>query len=269
MEVTTSRHQSRVLPSCSWLMLGFILFFGLLGCGGGGDSADSDPKGYYDSGNAAVKLIDDTTPLPIADLQGMVSGNRFMLISVIETLLYDGTITDITGNTYTATVNIYEDGDLLPDTATVVGSITTASSMTGTLTGVGAGNGTFSLTYSVNNSPSALSRIAKDWLGPLNGAPAGGDSNTTISGAGAISRGIGYLGSVPVLAGCDIDAGSTVLPISGVNVYSVNISLSTCTDMLVDGSYTGFATTQTIADETLNIAFSNGNFSGSGAIPFN
>ena len=272
MEVTTSRHQSRVLPSGSWLMLGFILFFGLVGCGGGGgDPAIPDPKGYYDPGSASVMVTGDTGPLSFTDLHGMVSGNRFMLISASEVLLYDGTITGITDNTYTATVKIYRDGVLIPTaegTANVTGTFTAGSSMLGSMDGTGAGNGTFSLTYSVNNSPSALSRIAKDWRGPMNGLVDG--IKTIISNAGALSReaGIGYSLGTPALGGCNFDAGSTVLPISGVNIYDVTINLISCTNPVIDGAHTGFATTQTIDNLTLNIAFSNGNFSGSGALLF-
>ena len=272
MEVTTSRHQSRVLPSGSWLMLGFILFFGLVGCGGGGgDPAIPDPKGYYDPGSASVMVTGDTGPLSFTDLHGMVSGNRFMLISASEVLLYDGTITGITDNTYTATVKIYRDGVLIPTaegTANVTGTFTAGSSMLGSMDGTGAGNGTFSLTYSLNNSPSALIRIAKEWLGPLNGETAE-IGITTVSNVGGVSRGGAYLNTTPVLRGCDIDLISSIIPISGVNIYNVNIRLSTCTAPAVDGDYTGFATTQSFADDVLVLAYSNGSFSGSGILPAN
>ena len=229
---------------------------------------DADPKGYYDSGTAAVKLTDNTTDLEISDLQGMVSGNRFMLISVSEVLLYDGTM-NITGDTFTATVNIYKDGVLLPDTATVSGAITTASSLTGVLTGVGAGNGTFSLTYSLNNEPSDLSRIDRieGWSGPLNGASFE-PVTTFISESGEISRNGDFFSVTPAIAGCGIDAGSTVLPISGLNIYNVTITFSTCTDSAADGNYTGFATTQSVADEVLVLAYSNDSFSASGILIF-
>ena len=192
MKTTTSRLLSRAFSSGSLLSLGFILLFGLVGCGGGGGGATASPhpKGFYDSGTTLVRDSTDTIVLNIPDLQGMVSGNRFMLISVAEVLLYDGSITDITDDTFTADVNIYRDGVLIPGaegTATVAGTYTSSSSMTGILTGFGAGNGSFTLTYSTNNSASALARVAKEWRGPLNGATGEG-LNTIISSIGVLSR---------------------------------------------------------------------------------
>lgn len=235
------------------------------GCSSSSSTAvtDENPSGYYDAGTAAVKLSDDTTDLAISDLQGMVSGNRFMFMSVSEVLLYDGTITDISGNAFTATVNIYEDGVLLPDAATVSGTITSASSITGTLTGIGAGNGTFSLTYSLNNSVSDLTRIDRGWRGPMNGAPSEIRS-TFIDSVGVVTRSNVFLSDTPVLQGCDFDTGSTVRPIAGVNVYEVDLNLINCTDTSVSGSYTGFATTKSVADNFLVIAYTSGTHSGSG-----
>jgi len=243
---------------------GFVL---LQSCSssGGGAPADANPNGYYDAGSAAVKLSDDTTDLAISDLQGMVSGNRFMLTSEAETILYDGTITDITGTAFTGTVNIYEDGVLLAGTTTVAGTITTASSITGTFTGSGAGNGTFSLTYSLHNTASDASRLVNEWDGTINGV-----SDATlldITNVGAMTLLADYSSIIPVLAGCTLNPTSTALPISNVNVYALTITLSTCTNSAVDGDYTGFATTTTVANDELIIAYSNASFSASGILP--
>lgn len=264
-------NKTNVITQSIKSILLLMLFAGISviqGCSSSGSQTvtDADPVGYYDSGTATVKLSDDTTDLAISDLQGMVSGTRFMFLSVSEVLLYDGTITDISGNSFTATVNIYEDGVLLPDTATVSGTITSASSITGTLTGVGAGNGTFSMTYSLNNADSDLSRVAKDWLGPLNGA-ASEIRIFNINGTGDVSMTGDYLSSTPVISGCTLNAGSTILPIAAANVYSVTITLSTCTDSAVNGEYTGYATTQSVADGVLLLAYTNGTYSASGVLP--
>lgn len=115
----------------------------LLGCKGGGDDnppAAVSPNGYYE-GSATVKTDDDTTDLPIADLQGMLNGNRLMLMSATEQLLYDGTLT-ITGNNYTGELKVYKSGlPVTKDYGTgpepmkipVSGNVTGGSSITGTL----------------------------------------------------------------------------------------------------------------------------------------
>jgi len=229
------------------------------------------PNGFYE-GSATV----DNAAVEITDLKGMVSGNRFMFVSAGEVLLYDGTITAINGTAYTATVTVYQHGVQLT-TASVTGTFTTGSSLSGTFTDTnisnGMGNGSFTLTYSLNNSASALVRVAKEWYGRdaysrLNGALTD-VNNMTISMTGQLSRDFNYQSNMPALAGCALDAGSTVLPITGINVYTVSLTLSSCTNAAVSGSYTGFATTRTVADDELVIAFSNGEFSGSGVITVN
>ena len=262
---STSAHGYSLITT---ILLGFMLVFGLSGCssGGGDDEVAADPKGYY-TGTASVKESDNSTDLIISDLQGMVSGNRFMFMSVNQVLLYDGTITDINGDSYIATVNIYKDGALLR-TATVGGSITSASSITGTFTGQGEGNGTFSLTYSLNNADSGLTRIAGEWQGPLNGQSTE-SLNTTISSLGEVTRSGIYLVGYPVLGGCTIDPNSRVEPITGVNVYNLTLSLTNCNNTNVNGDYSGYITTQTVSDDILVIAYTNGQFSASGDMPIN
>ena len=231
------------------------------------------PNGFYE-GSASVNQ--DT--VVVNDLKGMVSGNRFMFVSASEVLLYDGTITAINGTAYTATVTVYQHGDQLT-TATVTGTFRTGLSLSGTFTDTdtnisnGMGNGSFVLTYSLNNSASALARVAKEWYGVdansrLNGALTD-VNNMTISMTGQLSRDSDYQSDMPALAGCALDPGGTVLPVAGINVYTVSLTLSSCTNVSVSGSYTGFAATRTVADDVLVIAFSNGLFSGSGVITVN
>jgi hypothetical protein len=72
----------------------------------------------------------------------------------------------------------------------------------------------------------------------------------------------------PVLDGCDYDTGSAIQAIADINVYSVSLVLAGCDNALVNGSYTGFATTQSVADTLLVLGYSNANYSGSGELPF-
>jgi len=102
--------------------------------------------------------------IPLDDLQAMVSGNRIMMLSATHKLLYDGTITSINGNSYTANFAIYSDGEN-PVQATASGTIISGASISGTLSGTGIGNdgsdGTFNLLYANTNDQAAA--MALTW----------------------------------------------------------------------------------------------------------
>jgi len=122
----------------------------------------ADHAGYYS--NAGTASVDDGLggTLGINDLQAMVTGTRIIMLSMDKELLYDGTITDITGDNFTADFTIYTAGEN-PVTATASGTITAGSSITGTLTGAGVGSGTFDLLYAnTNNQVAALDLV---WTG--------------------------------------------------------------------------------------------------------
>ena len=77
-------------------------------------------------------------------------------------LLYYGTITNISGNDFTADFTVYTDG-ANPMAATASGTITEGSSISGTLTGSGMGSGTFSLLYANTNDQTAA--MVRPWAG--------------------------------------------------------------------------------------------------------
>jgi hypothetical protein len=194
------------------------------------------------TGTASV----DGGTLNITDLQALVNGTRIMMMSTANGLLYDGTITNITQNSFTADFTVYTDGQN-PIMATVSGTITQGSSITGTLTGTGAGSGTFSLMYaSSNNQTAALSKIDNNansfWSAVMGGGP--GQFEFEILPTGELVDSSSANAGIFDL--CEISNGSTVLPIAGTNLYQVSISgLSVCTDTNVEMSYTGLATTRT------------------------
>ncbi|PCI10854.1 MAG: hypothetical protein COB71_12075 [Thiotrichales bacterium] len=66
---------------------------------------DADPSGYYSAGGAQNGVTD------VTDLQAMIAGERLIMISFANSLLYDGTITSISGNDFTADFTIYTDGE--------------------------------------------------------------------------------------------------------------------------------------------------------------
>lgn len=228
------------------------------------------PDGYF-TGTATVKADDNVTDLIISDLKAMVNGNRFMVMSANSRLLYDGTFTDISESDFTASVNIYYYGALVSTSTTVSGLIVSESSIKGTLAGDGFGNGTFDLTYSLVNQPSALTEVAKDWEGTL---AFGGfvDKERLTSDVWQVSVGgeLSLLSSPFSSEGvqlCQVDsAASSLLPVAGINVYAVKLFLTDCSNPDANGSYTGLAssTIDSSTDDQLAVAFSNSSFSGSG-----
>lgn len=229
----------------------------LQGCGGGGGSTtppNANPAGYYSNdGTALVKQVDNTTDLGITDLQALVYDNRMMMMSATEALLYDISITSISGNSFNGTAVIFLNGQN-SGTATVSGIITQGSSITGTLTGTGAGNGTFSLIYATSNSEVAtLSRVAKpDWTGPL--ADSATNYQLIVDDAGNISE------LTPVFSGvfnaCSVVGELWVIP--DTSMYKQNgFGIAGCANDDVDAWYTGLATTrsQITVDDRLVLMF--------------
>ena len=240
-----------------------ILVALLTACGGGGGDGggttpapqvpDAIPTGYYDNTGTATLATGNVT-----DLQGIIHDNRLMMLSIATGFSYDGTIT-ISGNNYSGTLSVYDDGSLL-GTAAVTGSITQGVRVTGALAGTGAGSGTFTLNYAANNGEAAaLSKVENlgSWAGLV-----GGSATTlrfVINGAGTIVH------DAEVFTGTfnNCDVSGVITPIAGTRLYSVNITLASCATSEVTGiGYTGVATTrQKInADDTLVLMTSKGNY---------
>lgn len=142
----------------NFLMRRFYAFFGLMltlvlaACGGGdGSSPPAGPttpanlSGYYE-GTATIDALN------VTDLKVMTDNETLIITSVDNGLLYVATVTSITGNDFSADVRIYVNGDFA-GTATVSGTASEGSSISGAFSGSGAyTSGTFSLTYSLVNS---------------------------------------------------------------------------------------------------------------------
>ncbi|MBL1261929.1 MAG: hypothetical protein COB33_015580 [Thiotrichaceae bacterium] len=228
---------------------------------------DANPVGYYiDDGTATVSDGGSST-ISIGDFQAIVYGNRIMMMSVEKELLYDGTITSIDGNDYTAEFTIYKDG-INVTTATVTGQITTGASVTGTLSGSGFGDGEFSLLYGTNNDEVASLDRIENTTNDTWGAMIGG--NATID---EYEFEIDAVGSVVddanttlgVFHACQIIGAST--PIVDANFYEFTFDLRTCADGDVTAdNYSGLATIRSDAgpDNTLVLMMNNGTYSFSG-----
>ena len=226
---------------------------------------NADPAGYY-TGTGTVKQPDNSTNLVLSDLQALVYGNRIMLMSVSQLLLYDMQSIVISGNSYTAVLTLYQNAAYVA-TVNVSGTLNEGVSLTGTLTGSGAGNGSFTVAYNatVNAKTASLVVIGNvNYDGKLNNgisaisfdvANNGNVTNTTVfSDAGKMS-------------GCNFNTGSSLLPQAASNLYVATFVLTGCTDTNVNGSYTGLSTTfdnvlEGVSDGYMPTAFSNGTYSG-------
>ena len=228
---TANNNKNKVISTIAALLLGVASIMGLQGCSSsGGDELvvviDADPTGYY-TGTADVKP-DSNTDLRVEDLQGMINGTRFMVMSVANTLLYDGTITDVTANDFTANVTIYKNG-LVVSTTTLSGTITEGSQITGTITGTGAFNGTFTIVFAQSNSEvSAISKVENVpgmvWSGQIQPAP-DTPQQFTIDSVGNITDVDAPTG---VFGGCTIIGASTISPIPNTRLYNVSLEFAFC-----------------------------------------
>jgi len=227
---------------------------------------NANPVGYYDvSGTASVGDGSGGT-LTITDLQGMVNDTRFIAISDVNGLVYDGTITNINANDFTATVSIFQDGTLVT-TASVTGMITAGAKITGTVTGSGLGSGTFELIYALsNNTAAALLRVQNNdveegWFDRVGGGMAIGLA-FAVDELGSIRH--GFTATDGVFNQCIVDGG-VISPIAGTSLYTLNLALSSCSNTAVNGDYSGLVSMRTDSIETpvgdrLVLVVSNSNF---------
>jgi len=249
------------------LLFSLLLISVLAGCGGGGGSTpDADPTGYY-TGGATVKNTDGLGgDLVLTDLRGMISGNRVMIMSNSQALLYDATITDINGNNFTANVMIYYGLDAgatatpppAPISTTISGTITEGSQITGTVAGAGIGTGNFNLTYSLTNSDTAdIANIVSSWKGAINKVDQA-VFDFSIASGGAVSVVFLTTPDQGIFQTCQMTG--TLSPIANTTIYSVDVTLTTgtCNTPSYETNYTGFATTSDTNHNTLIVQFSNG-----------
>ena len=239
-------------------------------------NCNAAPNGYY-TGSASVKSDNNTTPLDITDLQAMINGNRMMFMSDTQHLLYDATITSITGTHYSADVNIYKLGQVYT-TATLTGTIQ-GSTIQGTVddkAGTQAGNGTFTLMRQgqANSQQADLTRLVTDydfdsdrgniWQASMFGLGEAwgfsmdvnqlvtGENNGNVIGIGTATDGIVF--------GCNY-FDSELLAVPSSSLYQANIVLNNCRSPfyteVVSGNYTGLAMQYSVvgSDDTVLLAY--------------
>ena len=279
MKILSNINNKRWLSLTGTLFVATVVFLGLQACGGGGGSdpvpvVNANPAGYYSSGDATVKdPANAANNLIISDLQGMVNGTRFMMMSLSNALMYDGTITSIVGNDFTADVVIYvnmaiADG-VTPDpviNTTIKGTITEGSKIMGTIAGTGVGSGDFNLTFSQSNSTQAeLVNIVKRWGGDINTVIQGTGFQFEVKNAGVIEVDVFDRPQAGLFRLCEMTGLAT--PVSGSALFTVdiNISAGSCIDGAArEGDYTGLVTTisKVNTNDTLVVMFTNGAVAG-------
>ena len=231
----------------------------LQGCGGGDDpvpTPDQDASGIY-TGSAELNTSPKVMP---DDLKGMVYDNHFYIFSVNQHVLYDGTITGITGNDVTGTVDVYVDGELQDNDATMTGSVTTESQMSLTINGSLKGSGTLTLTYDGIYRREAtqariLAEFETEWFGDANAKTDEAarfyfEGTYTVAGSNHLSGACGY------------DYGTYSMPSTTANIYAIKdlevLEGSGCT--YIGTNYTGMATVvdNGATDNNVWVAFVNG-----------
>jgi len=276
MNTPINHNKNKSLSLLAAIVLGLSALLGLQACGGGGGSSipNADPAGYY-TGTASVKQNDNTTPFEITDLQVMVNGTSIMAMSVSNVILYDITVGDINGSSYTGAVTVYKDG-ILFTTTTVSGTITEGTGLTGTFVGSDIVNGSFTVAYDtrVNATDASLAIIGStSYRGGYNASTV--DLRIDIDATGNVVSSFASTDAVK-FEDCNIVAVSTYSPVPNQNLYIVNFTFSGCTDGAVNGSYTGLMsvfddlTLQTpLINGSMPLSFSNGNYAGTGNIELN
>ncbi len=226
---------------------------------------NQDGSGIY-NGTATVDVNTDIT-----DLRGIIYNNRFMFFSVTANphVLYDGTITSITSDDYTATVDVYENGVKTQTAVAVTGKVLTATSITGTIGTSGTAgnhNGTFSLTFdSVYNRAGTTARIEATGFNKTTGTTYGTlnpisdryDFRTDFSFGVASTT-------------CDIINEVYAIPDTAINIYTIDnidiVDLTGISDLCLD-SYegSGYSGLITVVDDGISgtdnrilIAYTNG-----------
>lgn len=236
----------------------------LLACS---DDDDDDPAavvgvdgtGYYE-GTAEIDGV------VVTDLQGLVDGKRFMIISVSQVLLYEGTMNFSTPNEFQATAAVYQNGERFGSTS-VSATLSKGASLQGTLNGSGIAGGNFTLTWADSNNVAAdLADLVTNtanhlsaWTGPFDEGTAKykldiDASGTMVNDDEAIDG---------TFKSCSVNTGS-ISPIGGTALFRFSFSFDdSCDDPLLDNtSHTGLATHLNTGTGVLVFTFSNGSYAG-------
>ena len=133
----------------------------LQACGGGKKSSPPAPVPVYTNPTGYYENTGTLPALSITDLQGMIAGDRFIMVSKLQGYYYDGQIT-VVGNTITSNLVQQLGTPGVPyDTATLSATINNSDhSISGTLVYTSDGHSdSFTLHYATGRANSTVSAI--------------------------------------------------------------------------------------------------------------
>ena len=258
------------------LVFYLLLISALAACSGGSSSPKNESAdGLFKNGTANL----NGGSVMLNDLRALSYGNRIIIFSLSGNLLFDGQITNITVDDYTATFDVYDAGAIAQSGVSVTGKVTTASQITGTLNGTGVASGTFTLVFdSTYNTGASNSRIIppinSDWgTNLLTTFSLASDTNFQdnlgmIDTGGALSVN-GPIANDAATTGCSLE-GPMAIPDSNLDLYTVendfpsSLSPNSTICPFVDPAvkFTGFAAvlSESAPDNDLLYAVTNGDY---------
>jgi len=207
-----NNNKNKVISIIAAVLLSVASIIGLQGCSSSSDSVTvvptQDASGLFNGlGALNTQSLDD--------LKGMVNDNRMMLFSVAANLVIDGTLS-VTNDDFTGIVKIYKNGVVADQAASVSGKVTTASSITGTITNSTVANGTFVLTFDpLYNREASIAKIDSTGLPFWEGTSYSIDTDVTFSLD--VSNTNNFFDATDMA--CSYDGGVIVIPSAQTNIY--------------------------------------------------
>jgi hypothetical protein len=200
----------------------------------------AEPSGLFE-GTGSVN--DGTNNL--VDVKGMIRNEHFMLFDEAENVLYDGQIQSYSGDSFSATVDIYK-GGVNSQTVNATGTIVNQTTISLALNGTGYGDGSIVLTYNALFERGATQArfyayFPRIWEGVTH----------TVSSGQIVGLYVNYIDSNTFEGGpaqtnsCEYTNGIKTIPSTESNLYLLNFDVEdtlypTCDH--VGSDYQGFAT---------------------------
>ncbi|RDH83867.1 MAG: hypothetical protein DIZ80_06955 [endosymbiont of Galathealinum brachiosum] len=163
MKTTVNTNKNNVLGFFAALFIGFL---SLQGCSSSGGGTPSENANGLFTGTGSVN--NGTT---LTDIRGFVNDNAFIFFDETEAVLYQGTITSVSGSSLTATLDVYLNGaKITASSVSATGTVTGESSLALDMTGTGFASGSLTLLFDpLYNRGATMARLAADsfarWVG--------------------------------------------------------------------------------------------------------
>lgn len=237
-------------------IIAFCTFICLTACGGGGGGGSSTTSQTTNADATGVWTGTFTqNGAGTAQLTGIIANNQLRFLSIDAGALYEGVIS-VNGNKFTSSTTNYEIGGTIFSSGTQSGTVNPGKTLSGTFQNSDGSSGTFSLTYDpITSRGASLATISANWTITVgsDSLTLSIDTNGTITGSDT--------------SGC-VYNGSVTISNTGVNIYTLAISIASCSDSTINGAYTGYAvvTDNTTTNDTLIYEVSNPNYLFAGTL---